>query len=153
MRGPQCLKPGDKIRSGRTTGPGCYVTHAKWGVRTAVERVRKSEVACKGMWCLCHPCRVGGRQRLRAVGKTTRATQVGLVATSPIPLWGGPKASNLGTKREVGQQVHLVSTPSRLLGRSASLHSGGQNHKLANKWVCTSWGSRGHAKFLSSPSP
>ena len=125
LRGPQCFKAGEKIRSGPqvgrlatppvlsggsatlqsggqnqqrpTRGQIRYITPAAWGLPNALERGTKSAVAHKCPDWLHHPCRPGDPQRFRAGDKITSGPQVGRLATSPLPS-GGSKHFRAGGK-------------------------------------------------------
>ena len=73
-----------------TSGKIGYLTPAVSGSPTASERGAKSEVAHKWANWLPHPCRIGEPHRLRAGGKIRSGTQVGKLATSPLPYQGAP---------------------------------------------------------------
>ena len=52
------------------------------------------------------PVLARGCQTLQSRRQNQTWKKMGLVASSPLPLWGVPNASKPGTKSEVGQQVH-----------------------------------------------
>ena len=199
------LQSGGQNEKGHTTGQGGYITHAAWGIPTASERGAKSEVAHKWARWLHHPCRLGGSpplqrggqnqkwptsgqggyitpaasgdsHRFRAGGRIRSGPQVGKVATSPLPPWGIPTASEPGGKNkkwptsgqggyitiaafgiptasERGAKSELahkwarwLHNPCRL-GGSQPLQSGGQNEK----WSTTGQG--GYITIAASGDP
>ena len=57
------------------------------------------------------------------------APQAGLVATSPMPSWGGPQCSRAGYQIISAPQVGPVTTSPMLCWGFSKLSIGGQNHK------------------------
>ena len=138
------------------------------GIPTASERGAKSEVAHKWAKWLPHPCRIGDPHRFRAGGKVRSGTQVGKVATSPLPYQGSPPlqsggqnerwptsgqsgcltpavsgiptASERGGKGRSGPQVGKVATSPLPYRRRPPLHSGGQSQK---------WPTSGQSGYLT----
>ena len=126
------LQSGGQSQKWPTSGQSGCLT-AVSGIPTASERGAKSEVAHKWAKWLPHPCRIGGSpthqsggqsqkwptsgqsgyltpavsgdpHRFRAGGKVRSGPQVGNVATSPLPYWGIPTASERAAKSEVAHK-------------------------------------------------
>ena len=87
------LQSGGQNQKWPTSGQSGNLTPAVSGIRTAVERGAKSEVAHKWAKWLPHPCSVGDPRRFTAGGKIRSGPQVGKVATSPLAVSGIPTAA------------------------------------------------------------
>ena len=114
-RGSPPLQSGEENQKWPTCGQSGYVTPAVSRIPTAAER-GKSEVAHKWAKWLRQPCRVGDRHRFRAGGKIRSGSQVGKVATSPLPSRGCPPLQSGGGEIRSGPLVGKVATsplPSR----------------------------------------
>ena len=75
------LQGGAQKQKWPTSGQGGYMTPAAWGVPTASERGKESQVAHKWARWLHNPCRLGGPHRFGAGGRIRSGPQVGEVAT------------------------------------------------------------------------
>ena len=89
-RGAPTPQSGGQNQKWPTSGQIGYLSPAVSGSPTASERGAKSEVAHKWANGLPHPCRIGEPHRLRAGDKIRSGTQVGELATSPLPYRGAP---------------------------------------------------------------
>ena len=96
-------KEGGWNQRGPISGQGSYITHthrcrkhAPWGVPTSSERRKESQVAHKWDMWLHKPCRMGGPHRFRVVARIGGGTQVGKVATYPLPPGGSPPLHSAG---------------------------------------------------------
>ena len=81
LGGPHRFRAGGQNQKWPTSGQGGYITHAAWGVPTALELGQKSELAHKWARWLHNPCRLGGPHRFRAGGKIRGGPRLGKVAT------------------------------------------------------------------------
>ena len=103
-RGAPPLQSGGQNQKWPTCGQIGYLIPAVSGSPTASERGAKSEVAHLWANWLPHPCRIGEPHRFRAGGKIRSGPLVGKLATSPLPYFWSPTASERGGKSEVAQK-------------------------------------------------
>ena len=131
---PHRFRAGGKIRSGPQVCKLANFPLAVSGSPTASERGAKSEVAHKWASWLPHPCRIGEPHRLRAGGKIRSATQVGKLATSPLPYRRAPPPQSGGqnqkwpTSGRIGYLTPAVSESPKASER-------GEKSEVAHKWA------------------
>ena len=99
-RGSPPLQSGGQNQKWPTSGQSGYLTPAVSVIPTASERGAKSEVAHKWAKWLPHPCRIGDPHRFRAGGKIRSGSQVGKMATSPLPYRGSPPLKSRGQNQK-----------------------------------------------------
>ena len=99
-RGAPPLQSGGQNQKWPTSGQNGYLTPAVSGSPTASKRGAKSEVAHKWAKWLPHPCRIGEPHRCRAGGKIRSGSQVGEMATSPLPYRGAPPLQSGGQNQK-----------------------------------------------------
>ena len=133
-RGSPPLQSGGQNQKWPTSGRSDYLTPAVSGSPTASERGAKSEVAHKWAKWLPHPCRIGEPHRCRAGGKIRSGSQVGKVATSPLPYRGSPPLQSGGQNQKwptSGRSDYL--TPA--VSGSPTASERGAKSEVAHKWA------------------
>ena len=91
---------------------------------------------------LCHPCRLGDPQRIRAGGKIRKGPLLGKVATSPLPSRGSPPHQSGGQNQKwpnCGQSGYVTLAMSGI----PTAAKRGEKSKVAQLW----------AKWLRHPCP
>ena len=96
LGGSPPLQSGGLYHGWPTSGQGGYIIAATRRVPTASERGAQSEVAHKWARRLRNPCRLGGPHRFTAGGRIRGGSQVGKVATQPLPPRGSPPLQSGG---------------------------------------------------------
>ena len=133
-RGSPPLQSGGQNQKWPTSGRNGYLTPAVSGSPTAAERGAKSEVAHKWANWLPHPCRIGDPHRCRAGGKIRSGSQVGEMATSPLPYRGSPPLQSgwqnqkWPTSGQIGYLTPAVS------GSPTAVERGAKS-EVAHKWA------------------
>ena len=133
-RGAPPLQSGGQNQKWPTSGQIGYLTPAVSGNHTAAERGAKSEVAHKWAKWLPHPCRIGEPYRCRAGGKIRSGSQVGKLATSPLPYRGTIPLQSGGQNQKwptSGQSGYL--TPA--VSGSPTAAERGAKSEVAHKWA------------------
>ena len=133
-RGAPLLQSGGQNQKWPTSGQIGYLTPAVSGSPTAAERGAKSEVAHKWANWLPHPCRIGEPHRFRAGGKIRSGTQVGKLATSPLPYRGAPLLQSGGQNQKwptSGQSGYLTPAVSGI----PTAAERGAKSEVAHKWA------------------
>ena len=133
-RGSPPLQSGGQNQKWPTYGQSGYLTPAVSGIPTASKRGAKSEVAHKWAKWQPHPCHIGDPHRFRAGGKIRSGSQVGKMATSPLPYRGSPPLHSSGRNQKwptSGQNGNL--TPA-ISGIPTALERGAKS-EVAHKWA------------------
>ena len=91
----------NKVRSGTQVGLVATSPVLFGGGSPTLQSGRQNQRWARLPDCLHHPCRLGDPQRFNAGSKFRSGTQVGVVASSPLPSVGLPSASKRGTKTEM----------------------------------------------------
>ena len=136
-RGSPPLYSGGQNQNWPTSGQSGYLTPAVSGIPTASERGAESEVAHKWAKWLPHPCRIGDPHRFRAGGRIRIGTQVGEMATSPVPYRGSPPLQSGGQNQKwptSGRNGYLTPAISGIPTASERGAESEVAHKLA-KWL------------------
>ena len=136
-RGSPPLYSGGQNQNWPTSGQSGYLTPAVSGIPTASERRAESEVAHKWAKWLPHPCRIGDPHRFRAGGRIIIGTQVGEMATSPLPYRGSPPLQSGGQNQKgptSGRNGYLTPAVSGIPTASERGAESEVAHKLA-KWL------------------
>ena len=135
-RGSPPLQSGGQNQKWPTRGQTGYLTPAVSGIPAAAERVAKSEVAHKWANWLPDPCYIGDPHRFRAGGKIRSGSQVGKLATSPLPYPGSPPLQSGGQNQKwptSGQSGYLTPAVSGI----PTAAERGAKSEGAHKWA--SW--------------
>ena len=133
-RGSPPLYSGGQNQKWPTSGQSGYLTPAVSGIPTASERGAESEVAHKWAKWLPHPCRIGDPHRFRAGGRIRIGTQVGEMATSPLPYRGSPPLYSGGQNQKwptSGRNGYLTPAVSGIPTASER----GAESEVAHKWA------------------
>ena len=133
-RGSPPLQSRGQNQKWPTSGQSGYLTPAVSGIPTASERGAKSEVAHKWAKWLPRPCRIGDPHRFTAGGKIRSGTQVGKMATSPLPYRGSPPLHSGGQNQKwhtSGQSGYLTPAVSGIPTASER----GAKSEVAHKWA------------------
>ena len=116
------------------SGQNGYLTPAVSGIPTASEPGAKSDVAHEWAKWLPHPCHIRDLHRFRAGGKIRSGTQVGKVATSPLPSRGSPRLQSGWQNQKCptsGQSGYLTPAVSGIPTASER----GAKSEVAHKWA------------------
>ena len=131
---PTASKRVGKVRSGPQVGKVATSTLPYRGSPPLQSGGAKSEMAHKWAKWLPHPCRIGDAHRFRAGGKVRSGTQVGKVATSPLPYRGSPPLQSGGQNEKwptSGQSGYLTPAVSGIPTASER----GAKSEVAHKWA------------------
>ena len=133
-RGSPPLQSWGQNQKGPTSGQSRYLTPAVSGIPTASERGAESEVAHKWAKWLPHPCRIGDPHRFRARGRIRSGTQVGKVATSPLPYWGSPPLQSGGQNQKWPRSEQSGYLTPAVSGIPTASERGAKS-EVAHKWA------------------